>query len=128
MHRSKIQTQYPELSATLSADWLTGRLRVDALRRSLVLSLAAAWRENDGDVMDAFDKLADALDGDPSAAELSARVQAVENLSTDDAHAEIGLKTALRLRAELDAVIGTLSRFYSAEDVRLMAPPKQVSA
>lgn len=102
---------YP-LSVNLSADWLSARLRVDAIRRDTLTALAEAWHEDEGGVSEAIENLAETLAGDPSPEELDARVAGVEDVAAmDDAHTVIKLADATRLRGELDEVIATLDRF-----------------
>lgn len=127
MHRSKIQTTKPELSFTVSADWLRCRLRADAIRQSLILALAREWAEAETNVTAALDQLAAVQAGDPTAEALNTAVAAVEACTDDALAIEIGLPDLLRMRTEMDAVIAKLTARSGTADVRHMAP-KQVSA
>jgi hypothetical protein len=111
----------PQLSFTLDATWAAGVLRVDAIRRGGTLALGAAWRETGGadDITAALEDLADAAGGDPSPEELDSLVDAVEEAGCmPPAQIAISLEDALRMRAELDAVIAGLSRFNPARAER----------
>lgn len=107
----KIETKCPELSVTLDATWMNGRLRADDIRRSVILALAREWAENDAAVMYALDWAAEVQSGQATPEETDAAVANVEELTDDDTHLTIGLADARRLRSELDAVIAKLERF-----------------
>lgn len=104
----------PQLSINLNEDWTRGQLRVDAIRNHTLVQMAAAWCEPGGqdDIVAALDQLADVVSGDPSPEELDSAVEVLDDAGCETLPlAEIGLEDALRLRAELDAVITALARF-----------------
>lgn len=110
------QSSEPQMSIRLRADWLAGILRVDRVRHDTLVSLAVAWASDEAreDISLQLDALAEAMQS-PREGELDHLVQAVEDAAAmDDAEIVIDLHTALRLRAELDAVIESLSRFNPA--------------
>ncbi|MFJ3170597.1 hypothetical protein ACIPJK_07405 [Streptomyces roseus] len=112
--------QEPGLSLRLDATWLAGILRADQIRRDTLISLATAWASDEGreDIALHLDALAEAMQS-PRDGELDHLVEAVQGAaSMDDAEVRIDLHTALRLRAELDAVIATLGRFNPAAAAR----------
>ncbi|MEU9000484.1 hypothetical protein [Streptomyces sp. NPDC048551] len=103
----------PQMSIRLRADWLAGILRADRIRHDTLVSLGVAWGSDEGreDISLQLDALAEAMQS-PREGELDHLVEAVEDAaSMDYPEIEIDLHTALRLRAELDAVIATLGRF-----------------
>lgn len=103
----------PGLSFSLTSDWLTALLRVDQIRHDTLVSLVTGWADDDArdDVIAALDDLAEAMQS-PREGELDALVEAVEGAAAMDyPQVEFGLPDALRLRAELDAVIERLARF-----------------
>ncbi|MFF5589683.1 hypothetical protein [Streptomyces hygroscopicus] len=103
----------PGFSFSLTADWLRGLHRVDQIRHDTLVSLVTGWADDDtrDDVIAALDDLAKAMQS-PREGELDALVEAVEGAaSMDYPQQEFGLADALRLRAELDAVIERLARF-----------------
>ncbi|WP_159073667.1 hypothetical protein [Streptomyces sp. RTd22] len=109
----------PGLSASLTSDWLKGLLRVDQIRHDTLVSLVTGWADDDArdDVIAALDDLAEAMRS-PREGELDALVEAVESAAAMDyPQQEFGLADALRLRAELDAVIERLARFNPAAAV-----------
>lgn len=117
----QLQTAHPELAVTPSADWQSGRLRADPIRRSLILALAREWAEAETNVITALDRLAAVQAGNPTAAELDAAVAAVEACTDDDVHVDIDLGTAVRLHTQLDSLIDTLARFNPAAATALKA-------
>ncbi|MFF3622370.1 hypothetical protein [Streptomyces sp. NPDC002467] len=105
--------QEPGLSFRLDVTWLYGILRADAIRRDTLVSLVQTWAEDGAreDVIDQLDALAEAVQS-PREGELDGLLEAVESAAAmDDAEVRIDLHAALRLRAELDAVIAKLARF-----------------
>jgi hypothetical protein len=115
----------PQLSVSLRSDWLAAFLRDDRNRSDTLVQLVAKWAEPKArdEVLDALDALAEVVQGVAREGELDAAIEAVEGAaSMDTAHTEIRLAEALRLRGELDAVIGKLSRFNPAA-ARLAANP-----
>ncbi|MFD3917186.1 hypothetical protein [Streptomyces sp. NPDC058603] len=103
----------PGLSVRLRSDWLKAVLRVDLIRHHTLIGLVQHWGETDAreDVITQLDALAEAV-ASPREGELDALTEAVEDAAAlDTAEAELSLSDALRLRGELDAVIGLLSRF-----------------
>ncbi|MFD6415950.1 hypothetical protein [Streptomyces sp. NPDC060194] len=103
----------PQLSAELRADDLAGVLRVDQIRHDTLVSLVATWGEPDArdEVIDALDRLAEAVQSPRDEHELDALVEAVDGAAAMDyAQTEVRLLDALRLRSELDAVIRVLAR------------------
>lgn len=106
----------PGLSFGLTSDWLRALLRVDQIRHDTLISLVTGWADDDArdDVIAALDDLAEAMQS-PREGELDALTEAVESAaSMDYPQTEFGLADALRLRAELDAVIERLARFNPA--------------
>lgn len=106
------QSQVPELSARVGATWMRGVLRVDAIQRRTLLEMAAAWNEQaaEDDIVEKLSRLAEVVAGDPSEGEEDAAVEDVEGAAMlQGAEVEITLDDAVRLRAELDAVISKLS-------------------
>ena len=104
----------PQLSIRLRSDWLAAILRVDAIERHTLLGLVQHWSDPQArdEVIDALDALAESWQSPRSAAELDGLVDDVADRAVlEDAQIDVSLADALRLRAELDAVIGTLSRF-----------------
>ncbi|MFE2323624.1 hypothetical protein ACFXD5_06820 [Streptomyces sp. NPDC059385] len=111
----------PGLSVRVDATWLSGILRADEIRRDTLVSLVQHWGDDDAraDIICQLDALAEA-DTSPREGELDHLVEAVESAAAmDDAEVRIDLTAALRLRAELDAVIETLGRFNPARAARL---------
>ncbi|MER5482983.1 hypothetical protein ABT024_07165 [Streptomyces sp. NPDC002812] len=105
--------QEPGLSLRLDAVWLSGILRADQIRHDTLVSLAVAWGTDGGreDISLQLDALAEAMHA-PREGELDHLVTAVEDAAAmDTAETRLGLHTLLRLRAELDAVIGVVGRF-----------------
>ncbi|THA56140.1 hypothetical protein [Streptomyces sp. A1136] len=110
----------PQLSVRLRADWLAGILRADQVRHDTLVSLAVAWGSDEAreDISLQLDALAEAMQS-PREGELDHLVQAVEDAAAMDyPEVEIDLRAALRLRAELDAVIEALGRFNPAATAR----------
>ncbi|MFF4576877.1 hypothetical protein ACFY15_00470 [Streptomyces sp. NPDC001373] len=110
----------PGLSIRLDTMWLSGILRADQIRRDTLVSLVATWAEDEAreNVVLQLDALAKAVTS-PKEGELDHLIEAVEDAAAmDDAEVRIDLTAALRLRAELDAVIETLGRFNPAAVVR----------
>jgi hypothetical protein len=103
----------PELSARLSADGLSCVLRADAIRRDTLLAMAATWNEDGGkyDLIDALDRLAAVVAGDPTEGELDAALDAVEDAcgGMDAAEVHIDRRAAASLRRGLGAVVARLS-------------------
>ncbi|MFF4369679.1 hypothetical protein [Streptomyces sp. NPDC001594] len=111
----------PGLSIRLDTMWLAGILRVDQIRRDTLVSLVATWGDDEAreDILRQLDALAEAVTS-PREGELDHLIEAVEDAAAmDDAEVRIDLAAALRLRAELDAVIETLGRFNPAAVARL---------
>lgn len=109
----------PGFSFGLTSDWLRGLLRVDQIRHDTLVSLVTGWADDDArdDVIAALDDLAEAMQS-PREGELDALTEAVESAAAMDyPQTEFGLADALRLRAELDAVIHELARFNPAAAV-----------
>lgn len=114
------QSQVPELSARVGVTWGRGVLRVDAIQRRTLLEMAGAWAETGAqdDIIDKLSQLADVVAGDSSVGEEQAALEDVEGAAMlQNAEIEITLDDALRLRAELDAVIAKLSRGRSVSGV-----------
>lgn len=112
--------QEPGLSLRLDAAWLAAIFRADQIRHDTLVSLVAHWASDDAreDIVRQLDALAEAVCS-PREGELDHLVGAVEDAAAmDDAEIRIDLHTALRLRNELDAVIGKLGRFNKAAAVR----------
>lgn len=112
--------QEPGLSVRVDATWLAGILRADQIRHDTLVSLVAHWGNEEAreDVIAQLDALAEAVCS-PREGELDHLVTAVEDAAAmDDAETRIDLHTALRLRAELDTVIGKLGRFNPAAVTR----------
>ncbi|MEU6758022.1 hypothetical protein [Streptomyces sp. NPDC046685] len=110
----------PQLSVRLRVDWLSAVLRADQIRHDTLVSLVAHWGNDEAreDILNQLGALAEAVTS-PREGELDHLVQAVEDAAAmDDAEVEIDLHAALRLRAELDAVIEKLGRFNPAGVVR----------
>ncbi|QCX81116.1 hypothetical protein C9F11_37665 [Streptomyces sp. YIM 121038] len=107
------ESSKPQLSFSLRSDWLAAYLRVDQIRHDTLVGLVAAWSDPDArdDVLAQLDALAETV-ASPREGELDALVEQVEGAAgMDDAQVEVRLDDALRLRAELDAVIAKLGRF-----------------
>jgi hypothetical protein len=107
----------PQLSVSLDSTWSRAVLRVDAIRSDTLYQLGATWAEDDGreDITEALDRLAELAVGSPTAAELDAGIDALDDAGcSEHADVRIGLADAVRLRAELDAAIAKLSRFGTA--------------
>lgn len=115
-------SKHPQFAFSLTGDHLQGRLRVDHIQDTAVGDMAREWLEADTDgttgdaaVINAVDLLANAMQGDPTAEERDALVDAVESAAgMQAAEVTFDLATALRLRQELDVVIGRLARFGGA--------------
>lgn len=111
----------PPLSVRLDVTWLAAVLRVDQIRHDTLVSLVATWGEDEAreDIVNQLNGLAEAVRS-PREGELDQLVQLVEDAAgMDDAEVEIDLRAALRLRAELDAVIEVLGRFNPTAAARL---------
>ncbi|MEV5140315.1 hypothetical protein AB0K71_06100 [Streptomyces syringium] len=106
----------PGLSFSLAADGLHIVLRADQIRHDTITGLVAEWQETGtpDDVTSAIEDLAEACRHDREAdpAEVDARVEDVEAAACmGAARLVISLADAVRLRAELDAVIEGRNRF-----------------
>lgn len=120
----------PQLSFSTSADWLTGLLRVDQIRRDTLASLATAWADDEGreQITAQLDALAEAVSS-PREGELDALVEAVEGAAgMDEAHITVGMSDLLRLRAELDAVIAATVGRFNPTVVRTIPAQRQAGA
>jgi len=100
-------------SVRLRSDHLAAYLRADTIAHALIVGLARAWRDNGGAVMDAFDRLGEALEGDPSPQELAALIRAVEDTADEPASPQMTLtaEDAVRLHEDLTDVVRVLTRF-----------------
>ncbi|MEW1638597.1 hypothetical protein AB0469_31635 [Streptomyces sp. NPDC093801] len=117
----------PGLSIRPDTMWLAGILRADQIRRDTLVSLVATWGDDEAreDILLQLDALAEAV-ASPREGELDHLIGAVEDAAAmDDAEVRIDLAAALRLRAELDAVIETLGRFNPAAVARPVALPRR---
>lgn len=106
----------PQLAFRLSADQLHAVLRADHIQDQAVRYLGADWAEagGDADIIQAADKLADAIHTQ-DVDELDAAVDRFEDAAgMGHAETEVSLADALRLRDELDQVIARLARFNPA--------------
>lgn len=115
------QSQVPELSVRVGVTHMRGVLRVDAIQRQTLRKMAEAWSTQaaEDDIVEKMSRLADVVAGDSSEGEEDAAVEDVEGAAMlQDAEVEITLDDAVRLRAELDAVIAKLSRGRSVGAVR----------
>ncbi|MFF1958019.1 hypothetical protein ACFVWX_13635 [Streptomyces sp. NPDC058220] len=120
----------PGLSVRLRSDWLKAIFRVDLIRHHTLLGLVGQWAEDGAreDVIDRLDTLADALQ-QPREGELDALVEAVEDSAgMDTAEIEISLADAVRLRDELDAAIGWLTRFNPQRLTAVSSRPERRTA
>ncbi|RYJ29396.1 hypothetical protein CU044_2137 [Streptomyces sp. L-9-10] len=120
----------PPLSVRLRSDWLRGILRVDLIRHHTLIGLVQHWGDNDAreDVITQLDALAEAVQS-PREGELDALTEAVEDAAAlDTAEIDISLSDALRLRNELDAVIGRLSRFNPQRITAVPSLPERRTA
>ncbi|MCZ7413104.1 hypothetical protein [Streptomyces sp. WMMC897] len=116
-----LPSRRPQMSFGVTEDWLQGRLRVDEIRRRTLLDLAAAWREGEAGVMAAIDRLAEAVEGDPSPDELDQLTEAVEDVAAmDDAAVLVPMGELLRLRDELDAAIAQTAGRFNRRHLRTL--------
>lgn len=95
-------------------------LRVDAVQRRTLHDMARVWHETGGedDISTALTVLADTLHADVYERELTAATVAVsDSAGLSDADVALTLEDAVRLRGELDAVIGQLSAASPARRV-----------
>lgn len=118
----------PQLSFSTASTQLSGLLRVDAIRRNTLLSLATAWADDESrEQLEAgLDALADAMRS-PWEGELDQLAEAIEDAAAmDDAHTELSMADLLRLRAELDAVIANTAERFNPAVVQPL-PERQAS-
>ncbi|MCX5197182.1 hypothetical protein OOK31_25345 [Streptomyces sp. NBC_00249] len=120
----------PQLSIRLDPAWFAGIFRADAIRRDTLVTLVAAWGDDDvrEDIICQLDALAEAVQS-PREGELDHLVDAVEGAAgMDDAEIRIDLARMLRLRSELDDAIERAGRFNpkaAARPVLLSKVPNQ---
>lgn len=115
-------SKHPQFAFTLTGDHLKGRLRVDHIQDQAVIAMATEWLEADTNgttgeaaVTDAVDDLAGALQRGCRIEQQDELVDAVESAAgMGAAEVTFDLRTALRLRQELDTVIKALARFGGA--------------